>query len=609
MRYLNSEEEQRLNEVLQRFSNSESTGKIDVRLGRTIAYRGIPGETPEIDRITPKQLENLEKVANNPEESKGVITVSRAQTYQVQNGQQTETNTLQPAPKNPSIKPSRQSHEANQIQASLAELKSQNEKQQAEMAQLRELMLEQRRLLQKVNTPVKERLGDWFNQVRGQVSDRIQEFSFNTRQRVEAFRIAAQERVEAVRVSTKQQVQSVASNAVSRIVQATGERQVDGSVLLQGNGQKFQAIPKLDVDNSKVSVQQQPKEVIQQVQQSQEKLNNSSNTVSKEQLNLEQLSQQQRERLFIVYARQQQQVELANLNQSEQVEFKRLVSETEQEYLIKLRAKELKEEYGKQQLNGNNNNKKEVPVTPPPLLTQEYLAFKKLENTGKEAEIKSAEQGFLGTKPPDSPHDFKAWYYAGTASEEFQISCGIIPPQKLTPSGAVWYSQLVADSKRIKAENLVDVEKERLKEAGFTPDQIKASENAIHKQAFTQVGEQWKQERAEALKAWQESKGVESFQKFNQQESQQPQSKEQVEVKVENLEKWRQEAQELGRSNNHLEKIDQIVNSAKNNTNDAASSVKINERDFKAMQRDRSEFNQQSQVRQTHTSVRGTGIR
>ena len=173
MRYLNSEEEQRLNDVLQRFSNSESTGKIDVRLGRTIAYRGIPGETPEIDRITPKQLENLEKAANNPEESKGVITVSRAQTYQVQNGQQTETNTLQPVQKNPSIQSSRQSQEANQIQASLAELKSQNEKQQAEMAQLRELMLEQRRLLQKVNAPVKERLGDWFNQVKEKVSDRI----------------------------------------------------------------------------------------------------------------------------------------------------------------------------------------------------------------------------------------------------------------------------------------------------------------------------------------------------------------------------------------------------------------------------------------------------
>lgn len=124
MRYLNKDEEQRLYEVLQRFSNSESTEKIDVRLGRTIAYRGIPGETPEIDRITRKQLENLEKAANNPQESTGAITISREQTYQVQNGQQADTNTLQPSPKNPSPQLTSQSQENNQIQASLAEIKS-----------------------------------------------------------------------------------------------------------------------------------------------------------------------------------------------------------------------------------------------------------------------------------------------------------------------------------------------------------------------------------------------------------------------------------------------------------------------------------------------------
>ncbi len=183
------------------------------------------------------------------------------------------------------------------------------------------------------------------------------------------------------------------------------------------------------------------------------------------------------------------------------------------------------------------------------------------------------------------------------------------PPQKLTPAGAVWYAQVVADSKCIEAEKLVDVEKERLKEAGFTPEQIREKEDDIHKQAFSQVGEQWKQERAEALKSWQESKELKSFQKFNQQESQQPQSKVQVEVKVENLEKWRQEAQELGRSDKHLEKIDQIVNSAKGKTKDAASSVKIDERDFKAMQRDRTEFKQQPEQSQTETQVQAVRMR
>lgn len=344
-----------------------------------------------------------------------------------------------------------------------------------------------------------------------------------------------------------------------------------------------------------------------------ENQNNSDNKLNWEQpqnnehqLDFDELTSKQQDRLFREYALQQQREQLALLNQKDKDKFEQLVSPKELEKLIQMRADKLKEDYAKQRLNKADVSQNQLSPENPSL-TQEYLNFKKAELAEKEAETKKSERGFLGTKPPDSPHDFKAWYYAGTASEEFQISGGIIPPQNLTPSGAVWYSQLVADSKRIKAENLVEVEKERLKEAGFSPEQIREQENAIRKQAFSQVGEQWKQERAEALKVWQESKGLKSFQKFT---TTQPQPhKDPVEVKVEDLEKWRQEARELGRSNNHLEKIDQIVNSAKDNTNDAASSVKINERDFKAMQRDRFEFNQQSQVEQTHTLVRGIGIR
>lgn len=324
------------------------------------------------------------------------------------------------------------------------------------------------------------------------------------------------------------------------------------------------------------------------------------------QINFEELTSQQQHRLFHEYALQQQREELERLNDIDRAKFEQLVSQRELENLILMRADKLKSEYAKQKLEKSDISLNQLN-TDTPSLTQEYLNFKKAESTEEETRIKRAERGFLGTKPPDSPHDFKSWYYAGKASEEFQINCGIIPPQNVTPSGAVWYSQLVADDKRIKAEKLVEVEKERLKKAGFSPEQIREKENAIRKQVFSEVGEQWKQERAEALKKWQENKGLESFQKFATTLPEPP--KEPVEVKVEDLEKWRQEAQKLGRSQNHLEKIDQVINLAKEKTNDPASSVKINERDFKAMQRDRSEFNQQSQVEQTHTPVRGIGTR
>lgn len=319
------------------------------------------------------------------------------------------------------------------------------------------------------------------------------------------------------------------------------------------------------------------------------RLNQEQTQNPENQVNFDELMPEQQDRLFKEYALQQQAEELARLNERDRARFEQLVSQKERDRLIQMRANKLKSEYAKQRL-ARENVKPTKPSTNQTSLTQEYLNFKKVESTEKEAETKRAERVFLGTKPPDSPHDFKDWYYAGTASEEFQVNCGIIPPHSLTPAGAVWHSQFIADCKRREAEKLIEVEKERLKEAGFSPEQIRERENVIHKQAYDKVGEEWKQERAEALKAWQESKGIESFQKFT---TAQPQTRESVEVKVADLEKWRQEAQELGRSEKHLEKIDQILNSVKEKTNEPASSVKISERDFKAMHRDRSEFKQQ----------------
>lgn len=338
-------------------------------------------------------------------------------------------------------------------------------------------------------------------------------------------------------------------------------------------------------------------------------LNQSQHQNSENQVNFDELMPEQQDRLFQEYALQQQTEELARLNERDRAKFEQLVSQKELEKLIQMRADKLKSEYAKQRL-AEENVKLNQPSTNQTSLTQEYLNFKKVESTEKKAKVKKAEQGFLGTKPPDSPHEFKGWYYAGKASEEFQLSCGIIPPRSLTPAGAVWYAQFEADCKRIEVEGLVKVEKERLKAANFSPEEIQKGENAIYKQAFSKVGEQWKQETAEALKAWQESKGLESFQKFT---TTQPQNEEQVEVKVADLEKWQQEAQGLGRSKKHLEKIDQILNSVKEKTNDPASSVEISERDFKAMQRDRSEFKHLSQSQmeqaQTETPVQGIKMR
>ena len=69
------------------------------------------------------------------------------------------------------------------------------------------------------------------------------------------------------------------------------------------------------------------------------------------------------------------------------------------------------------------------------------------------------------------------------------------------------------------------------------------------------------------------------------------------------LKEWRDEAEQLGRSRNHLAKIDQVINSTSPDKNQD-NSFKIDSRDFQAMQKDRSdflEFNQKQEEQQNQT--------
>lgn len=196
MRYLNEEQEQRLNELLRKYTDERE--QITIRSGRTIAYRGTPGEEPEIDRITPQQLENLSKAVNSPEQSTGKITISKEQSYQVQAGKTAENNTLQPVDR--VQKPSSQSPQMASMQAQIGELKEQNSNQsdrlaawEKEMTQMRSAIARQERLLQQATTPVhhrldnwfdnqKERMGNWLNQQKERVGNRIEEFSHNAQE-------------------------------------------------------------------------------------------------------------------------------------------------------------------------------------------------------------------------------------------------------------------------------------------------------------------------------------------------------------------------------------------------------------------------------------------
>jgi hypothetical protein len=247
---------------------------------------------------------------------------------------------------------------------------------------------------------------------------------------------------------------------------------------------------------------------------------NSDKTQRQEQQLHKQWFQELQDKLFREYAQQQQREELARLNGRKRAEFERLVSEREKSKLIQARVDSLKEKYGKEMLaEANDRHDKLLKQSPQAQssLTQEYLDFKQRENADLQDKKRSSEQGLLGTKTPDSPSDFKAWYYAGKASDELQASLGIVPPRNLTPAGAVWQIQFERDCKRLQVEKIVEAKKQHLEKAGFSPEEISRSENAIYQQAYAHVGEEWKKESTSALKAWQDSLAEKSLQDFKSQ--------------------------------------------------------------------------------------------
>lgn len=193
MRYLNEEQEQQFNGLLQRYASEQES--LTVRSGRTIFYRGTPGSNPEIDRVTPQQLEKLSKAVNDPSQSTGSIKISKEQSYQVQNGQQADNNTLRPLER--SQKPPSQSPEMAELLSQVAELKQYSVAQsdrtatwEREMREMREVIARQEKLLKQATTPIhhkldnwfdnqKERMGNWLNQQKERVGSRIEDFKNN----------------------------------------------------------------------------------------------------------------------------------------------------------------------------------------------------------------------------------------------------------------------------------------------------------------------------------------------------------------------------------------------------------------------------------------------
>lgn len=554
MRYLNEDQSQQLNGLLRRYTDDQES--ITVRAGRTIVYRGTPGETPEIDRITPQQLKNLSNAIDNPSQSTGTIKISKEETYQVQAGQRAEYNTLQPLDR--SFQPAKQASEMAEMQAQVAELKQQNATQsdrialwEKEMAEMREVISRQERLLKQATTPIHERLDNWFDQQKGRIGNWLEQQKERISNRIEDFRSNVreikdniQERFSDAKQQVLTNIDDFRGNVQERVADARQQvratiNEVTGVADLQKEvrqlQEKLRAQELADRATGRTELRQEVQRLQEEVQRLQEAQRRRAIEVQQQQRSEAQQRQKQSSNRVLAkeqpsksieYARQRQPEEIAKLSERDRAEFEQLASQGKRE---------------KQELN-------------------------------KESDY----------SPQKDPYVFR---YTKRASDEEQIKMGIIPPVNITQAGAETHARYVAELRMMKAESIASAQAERLREAGIAVEPKKYE--AIRKEAFDKVEAEWRQSKAEALKSWQESKG--------QKENHQPQNEEQVKVRLGDLQQWRQEAQALGRSEKYLEKIDHLIHSAREKTHNPANSVKVSERAFKIMQRDRQEAAQQAQ--------------
>jgi len=317
---------------------------------------------------------------------------------------------------------------------------------------------------------------------------------------------------------------------------------------------------------------------------------------SNQQQDFEELSKSQQGELFKEYASQQQQQEVDRLNPQQKDEYERL-SEGERQQLLEYRSRKLKEDYKKNQeraqrelnlqfhlQNFQPDRYSHLSSPSSSSLTQEYLDYKQA-TTSKE---QSPNQSFTSERGSNTVENFQVWYYVKRADDEFQIKHGIYPPQNITPAGAVFQANFIQDA---KMNRLISEEEKHLESNGLSTQDIQRQRNTTEKKAAQKLSKEWKAEIDEKMKLWQESKGKKSVQSFISSKDNERQSQT-LEVKVSDLEAWRQEAQSLNRSDSHLAKIERVINesSSANEKNHPNATAKIEARDFKAMQRDRSDF-------------------
>ncbi len=189
------------------------------------------------------------------------------------------------------------------------------------------------------------------------------------------------------------------------------------------------------------------------------------------------------------------------------------------------------------------------------------------------------------TIPPDNSREYNVWYYMGTSSKYYLVNRGIIPPEgrQLTPFGATVHSGAVRQGRH---EELINAEINRLKKAGISEHQLGLMKPAIRKQAWEQTSKEWQNK----IRNWKQEN--------------------MTGVKLSELQAWEKEAQNLGRSPQHLQKINQVIAEAKH-YNFVPNNMQIFNRDFKAMQRERSEHQKlaQSQNNSLTAGLQSRGIR
>ncbi len=291
--------ESTLNEIQQALDNKQFQGNLplSISIGRTNVFKAVPGVEPTVNKITPDQVELLQKALQDPQGIQGSVRVyiGNEKVFHVNNGQvianqlnlpsaqlarsqeapqqsvEAKATQSQPSP-SPQSQPQPPQAATPSLQDQVTALQATIEQQQKQLETLNQ------KLDQFDKSPVlvvvaNEKLNNWLSNIRSkvqaagseavvQVSNKLEQNKASLFSKVQQLFSTAKENVADTIHATRDRVNAKASEVVlgamtaatAKLASTIGEKMPDGSVVVESRSRNQQ----LEVNGNSVALKERP---------------------------------------------------------------------------------------------------------------------------------------------------------------------------------------------------------------------------------------------------------------------------------------------------------------------------------------------------------------